>query len=1372
MKNVGFKNTKTLDIESSSYIKKHKKMAKKYLLTIGIILSFLLSLNLINSTITIYQSSTYINDTFSDSANPTDTRYTQTQVFTGTNIIGDDWRGFMQFNIDTSNVISLISANLSVYIGSGNAPSGATTFYLYNVTSNWAQTTLTYNLQPTIGVAFDSVSVSQYQGNVWKTFNVTSSILSQIANGRGYAFDTTDALGSNVQFYSANNETPSFAFRPRLTFEYNGYINIINPTENQIFSQDSPTATFNISTGVNMTLCRWSPNNGTTNYTIPNVAGINTSFYLQNTTMVDGTYVTTIYCNQSSDGTWRWYYPVPFEVDSINITQCRNLNVNRTYQLRNNLNKNSNCLYFKNNSLIFNGNGYNVNGTTGLINFDTYSNILIKDLNLSSTSNLFSINSGANNNTLLNCSYIQSNESISAGQLYRKWYFDIQVNGTSGYLQNAQVDIINVSNRIVTSLLTNATGNIAQQYLIEYLNDAGTRKYQSPWTINVSASSYNVNSTTYNLTLVNNTYEYVTLISSNQYPSVTLSLPSDNIWSKNQFNNFSCQSSDENANLRNITLFVWNSTNIVNQTNKTITGSSNISNFSSVPLLSDSYKWNCYVCDNTSLCNWSSTGNRTLNIDTIYPLIDFGIRTELNNSNKSQDFVYINVSVTETNFQNITFNLYNSTFSLKDFAVYTTQTYTENFTSEPNGIYYYNVTLCDSANNCNTTATRKITLDTTPPTVNILFPIDSQSYNSNITINWTASESLLSLSSCWYTNDSGAKNYSITCNQNFTQNLSEGTFTYKIYANDTLNNVGNKSVTFSISLGAPAINLNYPVDNKYFNNGTNLYFNFTATDGDGLSVCQLWGNWTGTWHNNYTWVKPNSNQMNFTIVNITNNNMFFRWNVWCNDTLNNGKFGSTNFTFTIDTIKPNINESGYSPSIVYTGTNVTIFANISDLNLNTIWIMINHSGTYQNTTITDILNGLYYYNLSGANVQNFENISWVWYANDSANNVNNSKMNSFITTNRNPYNIQIITPNNSFINYNSFMINFSGADFDGDSLNFSLYNSSNGISFSFFNSTTNRFINFTGFNSSDLAKNYYYITANDTKLQNQSATYIFTIDKSNPSEPVITNPVLYTTSVYCSPNNIPLDYLASDTNIDYCEFNVTKLGDVTVSTTRVYDCSNTTFNTAYDGIFIQLLTLTVVDRAGNINQSTRYFSVDSDHSSCVSILTPLGSGGGGEEIIVESNKTFCGDNICQKNGNDYGIKEDYYNCPQDCKGFDFDALFNSFFKNCWDNDPKTICFWFGEDAEEPSVCGNQICEHNENFIVCKEDCGNFNLKTLLSNCIDKDPKSPCFWNTTLASYLVLGILLMILSISLTKVNYQNKKVSVPRYIVYRFKKRK
>ena len=97
-------------------------------------------------------------------------------------------------------------------------------------------------------------------------------------------------------------------------------------------------------------------------------------------------------------------------------------------------------------------------------------------------------------------------------------------------------------------------------------------------------------------------------------------------------------------------------------------------------------------------------------LDATNPLIDFGASGNADNdSSVENDWVYTNVSVTETNEANITFYLYNDTVSI-NITNFTDGTRSINWTSLVNGAYHYNVTVRDYAGHSNNTATRRITL--------------------------------------------------------------------------------------------------------------------------------------------------------------------------------------------------------------------------------------------------------------------------------------------------------------------------------------------------------------------------------------------------------------------------------------------------------------------------------------------------------------------------------------------------------------------------------------------------------------------------------------------------------------------------------------
>ena len=196
------------------------------------------------------------------------------------------------------------------------------------------------------------------------------------------------------------------------------------------------------------------------------------------------------------------------------------------------------------------------------------------------------------------------------------------------------------------------------------------------------------------------------------------------------------------------------------------------------------------------------------------------------------------------------------------------------------------------------------------PQITLVEP-QQKNYATNISLelNYTITDDSV-IDSCWY-NLKNSTNYLLIDNltilncANTTFNVSQGSGIYNLtlYSNDSLGNENSESVNFGVVLEAPAIILNYPTDNIYLNNEI-VYFNFTATDLGGLDTCELWGNWTGTWHKNYTWVSPESGVMNWTTQNITDS--LSVWNVWCNDTNGFNNFALNNFTLGIDTVFPSL----------------------------------------------------------------------------------------------------------------------------------------------------------------------------------------------------------------------------------------------------------------------------------------------------------------------------------------------------------------------------------------------------------------------------------------------------------------------------------
>ena len=151
------------------------------------------------------------------------------------------------------------------------------------------------------------------------------------------------------------------------------------------------------------------------------------------------------------------------------------------------------------------------------------------------------------------------------------------------------------------------------------------------------------------------------------------------------------------------------------------------------PILDDGLHNITFYANDTSGNSDESTLNFT--VDTTFPNIDFIAPTETNNTFVTVDKIFINVSINETNFANITFRLFNSTSEI-NVTTYETEILTINFTSLPNEVYTYNVTIVDQANNENTTETRTITLDNIIPDVILTSPTNNTAFTTSM-INFT-----------------------------------------------------------------------------------------------------------------------------------------------------------------------------------------------------------------------------------------------------------------------------------------------------------------------------------------------------------------------------------------------------------------------------------------------------------------------------------------------------------------------------------------------------------------------------------------------------------------------------------------------------------
>jgi len=209
---------------------------------------------------------------------------------------------------------------------------------------------------------------------------------------------------------------------------------------------------------------------------------------------------------------------------------------------------------------------------------------------------------------------------------------------------------------------------------------------------------------------------------------------------------------------------------------------------------------------NNTASNEINSSNVSMVVDLTNPAIVYGSGIGADNANVSQNWIFVNVTASDTNNDSATYLLFNSTSQVNStlYTGYTTNTI--NWTGLPDETYTYNVTVNDSATNINITTTYTITLETANPA--IVYGSGMGANNANLSQNWifvnvTASDDNADDIIYLLFNSTGQVNSTIyagyTTNTINWTNLSDGTYTYNVTINDTLSN-SNITTTYTIIL--------------------------------------------------------------------------------------------------------------------------------------------------------------------------------------------------------------------------------------------------------------------------------------------------------------------------------------------------------------------------------------------------------------------------------------------------------------------------------------------------------------------------------------------------------------------------------------------
>lgn len=406
---------------------------------------------------------------------------------------------------------------------------------------------------------------------------------------------------------------------------------------------------------------------------------------------------------------------------------------------------------------------------------------------------------------------------------------------------------------------------------------------------------------------------------------------------------------DFSATLGDITSGLKNATLNINSNNydTAYSGESSAVFTKNIALADAVYPWTLNVYDFSGNNNQTSG---TVTIDTTYPQVVFNSGTYPTGTNVSTTVVPLSLSVTEINFANITYRIWNATWN--NFTTLFTPTYTINFTL-PEGVYYYNASITDIVMHTNNTETRTITLDTTAPTAVLNTPSNGTfSYltNTNFTVNVTDNLSGVKNATLNIWNSTGEVSRTSTTNTgNLLQNtigivvsLADNVYNwwYNIwdFAGNTYQTTNNTVIVHTVG---PVINITYPLNISYFDVNE---FNYTFIE-PYPAAC---------WYSIDGGVNNISLTCGDNVTGLTPSQGTNTWSISIQD--GSGFIGTKSVTFFVDTIAPTINfvapteVNGSYINRNYAKVNVSSF----DINLDNITIYLyNYSltnATLQNCT--------------------------------------------------------------------------------------------------------------------------------------------------------------------------------------------------------------------------------------------------------------------------------------------------------------------------------------------------------------------------------------------------------------------------------------
>ena len=729
--------------------------------------------NVTYTTPTIYFNiTTSQNATCNYSLNSGVTNYTMTVNATATGFTASNSsiaNGQYKCNAYCYDNNSIANLTQSVYFGVSNIPQ----------ISIILPSNITYTITPIyFNVSSNVVSTCNYTlnsgvTNYTMTANATNtgftSSNSSIANGqynfKAYCYDSMGAANLTQGVYFGVGVPP--------------LVTILNPA-NTTYSV--LPIFFNVTTNV-ASACNYSLNLGATNFTLTaNVT--NTGFTSSNNSIAQGQYRFSVTCLDSlgfSNNSVRVLF-------GYQVTPASTLTVSLANYPNNTITKvNPTCWFFNSSAVYSNGNLTNVtlylSNNIVLTNFTAISQVNSTTLNLTlcniptGTYNWNAQYCGLNSSGNTNCAFATYNQTLIIDTInpvitvispisnitnMATTNFSISASDAGSGLANASLIIYNSTSFCYqeSANVSNQSGtddSCGQQYIGKYVQSGFQSNPENMYDGNFS--SYGYGGTIYinytKPTSANSAYWKTKVSGINGNTNITqipdrcfnsanntiyLYLNSDiggtvtakcDLGSNNWYTFFS-----DNSGIQiyeeGIYWIIQDNNTIYNQTNFTVTTNKTLST-------------NQFLSDGTYLWSWSVydlAGNlqalsNSIFVDATPPKISFVPPTLPSGTGLASLTIPINLSLTETNFANITFSIFNSTTS--NSTTYYNLNYPTSFIVQGGGNYSYNVSVTDTANNFNSTETRTILIDLDNPNYLIITPIANLTNASytNFTINLT-----------------------------------------------------------------------------------------------------------------------------------------------------------------------------------------------------------------------------------------------------------------------------------------------------------------------------------------------------------------------------------------------------------------------------------------------------------------------------------------------------------------------------------------------------------------------------------------------------------------------------------------------------------